>query len=240
MLQGCTASPPVLPSRETPATAHPLTPHPTPPHPPTHKTQVALVSQEPVLFADTIQANITFGLPEGSVTQEQVEAAARIANAHDFVTAFPAGYDTLVGERGVRLSGGQKQRIAIARAVILHPRVLLLDEATSALDAESEYLVQEALDRVSQGRTVVVIAHRLSTVREADCVAVVQGGAIAEAGRHEDLLAAGGLYFSLVQRQLLASDGGAPQGRLLPPVANDGAAANGDSTAAVGNGSAHV
>ncbi|GAB4815223.1 hypothetical protein N2152v2_002269 [Parachlorella kessleri] len=164
--------------------------------------QVALVSQEPVLFADTIFANIAFGCEEVP-TQEQVEAAARVANAHDFISALPHGYHTAVGERGVRLSGGQKQRVAIARAVILNPRVLLLDEATSALDAESEHLVQEALERVSSGRTVVVIAHRLSTVQTADEVAVVQDGTIAERGTHDGLLTAGGVFAALVRRQLL-------------------------------------
>jgi ABC-type multidrug transport system fused ATPase/permease subunit len=146
-------------------------------------SQVALVSQEPVLFAASIADNIAFGCPGGSASQEQIEAAARIANAHDFICSFPQGYQTLVGERGVRLSGGQKQRVAIARAIIMQPRVLLLDEATSALDAESEHMVQEALDRIAAGRTVVVIAHRLSTVQAADTVAVVEVSAGAAHGR---------------------------------------------------------
>mmetsp|Transcript_17526 Transcript_17526/g.52590 ORF Transcript_17526/g.52590 Transcript_17526/m.52590 type:complete len:687 (+) Transcript_17526:397-2457(+) len=168
-------------------------------------TQISLVSQEPVLFAETIRFNITFGLPGGdsSVTQEEVEAAARVANAHDFIASFPQGYATSVGERGVRLSGGQKQRIAIARALLCNPRVLLLDEATSALDAESEGLVQQALERVSAGRTVLIIAHRLSTVQGSDQVLVVSDGIIAEKGTHSELLQRGGTYATLVRRQLM-------------------------------------
>ena len=166
--------------------------------------QVAIVSQEPVLFADTIRANITYGC-KGQVPDAAVEAAAAVANALGFISALPQGFDTMVGERGVRLSGGQKQRVAIARAVVLNPRLLLLDEATSALDAESEHLVQEALDRVSVGRTAVVIAHRLSTVASADEVVVVEGGAIAERGTHAALLASGGAYAALVHRQLLGA-----------------------------------
>lgn len=167
------------------------------------------MSQEPVLFADTIRANITYGCG-GEVTQAAVEAAAAVANALGFISALPEGFDTMVGERGVRLSGGQKQRVAIARAVILNPRLLLLDEATSALDAESEHLVQEALDRVSVGRTALVIAHRLSTVASADEVVVVEGGAIAERGTHAALLAADGAYAALVHRQLLGAEDQGP------------------------------
>jgi ATP-binding cassette subfamily B protein len=130
-----------------------------------------------------------------------VEAAARAANAHDFVSSFPEGYATVVGERGVRLSGGQKQRIAIARAILKDPRVLVLDEATSALDAESEHLVQEALDRLMRGRTTLVIAHRLSTVKSADRVVVLMQGRVAEAGTHDELVAANGAYKRLVEHQ---------------------------------------
>jgi ABC-type multidrug transport system fused ATPase/permease subunit len=128
-----------------------------------------------------------------------------MANAHEFISKFPEGYETDVGERGVRLSGGQKQRIAIARALLMDSRVLLLDEATSALDAESEYLVQDAMDRLMKGRTVLVIAHRLSTVQSADTVAVIADGRVAEQGTHADLLKSNGLYAALVRRQLQSS-----------------------------------
>ncbi|CAL8472139.1 g11681 [Coccomyxa elongata] len=166
-------------------------------------SQVSIVSQEPILFAESILYNITFGVQDpSSISLAQVEEAAKLANAFDFIQAFPQGFNTKVGERGIRLSGGQKQRVAIARAILTKPRILLLDEATSALDAESEALVQEALERVEAGRTVVVIAHRLSTVKTADEVAVIDGGVIVERGTHPDLLAKGGAYAVLVRRQL--------------------------------------
>ncbi|RRT72842.1 hypothetical protein B296_00022109 [Ensete ventricosum] len=166
------------------------------------RQQMGLVSQEPVLFNGTIRTNIEYG-KQGPVSDEQqVVAAAMAAGAHGFISALPQGYDTNVGERGVQLSGGQKQRIAIARAVLKDPRVLLLDEATSALDAESERVVQEALDRVMVGRTAVVVAHRLSTVRGAKKIVVVKNGVVAEQGRHEKLMAIqNGLYASLVALQ---------------------------------------
>jgi len=164
--------------------------------------QVGVVSQEPILFATSIRDNIRYARPDA--TEAEVEAAAQAANAHDFIGAFPEGYGTLVGERGVRLSGGQKQRVAIARAILKNPRVLVLDEATSALDAESEHLVQEALDRLMKGRTTVVIAHRLSTVRDADRVVVLDGGKVVQAGPHEALVAEDGLYRRLVERQFAA------------------------------------
>lgn len=169
------------------------------------REQVGVVSQEPILFATSIAENIRYGRPEASLAD--VEAAARAANAHEFVSAFPEGFDTLVGERGVRLSGGQKQRVAIARALLKDPRILVLDEATSALDAESEHLVQEALGRLMQGRTTLVIAHRLSTVQEADRVLVLDGGAVVQQGSHGELLATDGLYRQLVQRQLQGAAG---------------------------------
>ncbi|KAG2446750.1 hypothetical protein HYH02_008311 [Chlamydomonas schloesseri] len=171
------------------------------------RRQVALVSQEPVLYARSIRRNIIFGLEkeDGAAappTEEEIVEAAKQANAHDFITSFPEGYDTCCGEKGVALSGGQKQRIAIARALVRKPRVLLLDEATSALDADSEAVVQEALDRVMAGRTVLVIAHRLSTIQNADRIYVVGKGLVQEVGTHDELLAAGGVYAQLVRRQL--------------------------------------
>lgn len=166
--------------------------------------KVSIVSQEPVLFNCSVADNILYGL-KGRASTVDIENAARMANAHEFVSNFPEGYNTLVGERGVRLSGGQKQRIAIARALLMDPRVLLLDEATSALDAESEYLVQDAMDQLMKGRTVLVIAHRLSTVQSATTVAVVSGGEIVESGTHEELLKKNGIYASLIRRQLQGS-----------------------------------
>lgn len=167
------------------------------------RQQVGLVGQEPVLFNDTIRANIAYGKEAEQISEEEIIAAAEAANAHGFISALSSGYDTNVGERGVQLSGGQKQRIAIARAILKDPRVLLLDEATSALDAESEHIVQEALDRVMVGRTTVIVAHRLSTVTGADKIAVIKNGVVAEEGRHEQLLRAfpGGAYASLVALQ---------------------------------------
>ncbi len=135
--------------------------------------------------------------------QDRIEEAARLANAFEFINRLENGFDTVVGERGIRLSGGQKQRIAIARALLINPRLLLLDEATSALDAESEHLVQEAIERAMRGRTVCVIAHRLSTVRNADCVLVVERGEIVERGSHDELCAMEGVYKKLVLRQLM-------------------------------------
>lgn len=167
------------------------------------RRQVGVVSQEPLLFSSSIAENIRFGRP--GATDAEVEAAARAANAHDFIAKFPDGYATKVGERGVQLSGGQKQRVAIARAVLKDPRLLVLDEATSALDAESEHLVQEALDRLLEGRTTLVIAHRLSTVKNADRVVVVDGGRIVQQGTHAALASEDGLYRRLVERQFVAA-----------------------------------
>eukprot|EP01018_Ginkgo_biloba_P022662 Gb_23626 [translate_table: standard] len=164
------------------------------------RDQIGLVSQEPALFATSIKENILFG-KEGA-SMDQLIAAAKSANAHNFISNLPEGYDTLVGERGVQMSGGQKQRIAIARAMLKDPRILLLDEATSALDAESEKIVQDALDQASLGRTTVVIAHRLSTIRNADSIAVVHAGHVVESGSHEDLIhRENGAYAALVNLQ---------------------------------------
>ncbi|CBI15325.3 hypothetical protein VitviT2T_026034 [Vitis vinifera] len=163
--------------------------------------KISIVSQEPVLFNCSIEENIAYGY-EGKASSADVENAAKMANAHEFISKFSEKYQTHVGERGVRLSGGQKQRVAIARALLMNPRVLLLDEATSALDAESEYLVQDAMDSLMKGRTVLVIAHRLSTVKSADTVAVVSDGEIVESGTHDELLDKDGIYTALVRRQL--------------------------------------
>eukprot|EP00271_Cylindrocystis_brebissonii_P009147 TRINITY_DN23821_c0_g1_i1.p1 TRINITY_DN23821_c0_g1~~TRINITY_DN23821_c0_g1_i1.p1 ORF type:complete len:304 (-),score=34.85 TRINITY_DN23821_c0_g1_i1:570-1412(-) len=161
------------------------------------RQQIGLVGQEPVLFNISIRDNIMYGR-EG-ITESEIVAAATASNAHKFISTLPDGYSTLVGERGVQLSGGQKQRVAIARAIVRNPRILLLDEATSALDAESEKVVQDALDKIMVGRTTIVIAHRLTTIRNADAIAVVQKGLIAEKGRHEELMEIrGGAYASLI------------------------------------------
>uniref|UniRef100_A0A6Q2ZQQ3 Mitochondrial potassium channel ATP-binding subunit n=1 Tax=Esox lucius TaxID=8010 RepID=A0A6Q2ZQQ3_ESOLU len=160
---------------------------------------IGFISQEPVLFCSSVMENIRFGKPEA--TDAEVIHAAKQANAHRFITGFPDGYNTLVGERGVTMSGGQKQRIAIARALIKNPSILILDEATSALDAESERVVQEALDKATIGRTVLIIAHRLSTIQRADLICVMSNGRILEAGTHIELLSKGGLYADLIRRQ---------------------------------------
>jgi len=162
---------------------------------------VGVVEQLPCLFATTIAKNIAYGLGE-NVPMDKIMQAAREAHAHDFIMGFSEGYETLVGERGVRLSGGQKQRIAIARALLKDPSILLLDEATSNLDSESEHLVQKALDALMKGRTVLVIAHRLSTVRNATNIVVMKDGRVAEQGTHEQLMQQEGIYVQLVSRQL--------------------------------------
>ena len=159
------------------------------------RDRLGVVPQEPVLFSGTVAENIAYGRQEA--TQEQIAAAATAANAHAFITELPEGYDTVVGERGARLSGGQRQRIAIARAILKDPRILILDEATSSLDTTSEAIVREALERLMQGRTTIVIAHRLSTVESADRIVVLDRGRIAEQGTHTALLARNGLYHRL-------------------------------------------
>ncbi|QAT82630.1 efflux ABC transporter permease/ATP-binding protein [Corallococcus coralloides] len=167
------------------------------------RRHVGMVAQEPLLFSCSIADNIRYGRPDA--TDAQVEAAAKAANAHDFIQRFPDGYRTEVGERGVQLSGGQKQRVAIARAVLKDPRILILDEATSALDSESEHLVKDALDRLMQGRTTLIIAHRLSTVANAQRVLVMEHGRVVQSGTHSTLMTQDGLYRRLVERQVVAA-----------------------------------
>src|SRR2546421_167416 len=163
------------------------------------RMQIAIVTQETVLFNDTVRYNISYSRPDADA--QEIEQAARIAFAHDFIKELPHGYETIVGERGIFLSGGQRQRLAIARAVLANASVLVLDEATSALDTESERLVQQALANLMQNRTSIVIAHRLSTVRRADLICVIERGRIIELGRHADLLAQSGTYKRLYELQ---------------------------------------
>ena len=172
---------------------------------PVLRALTGIVSQETVLFHDSVRNNIAYGAM-GKYTQAEIEEAARAANAHEFIAELPQGYDTLLGERGTRLSGGQRQRLAIARALLTDPPILILDEATSALDTESERLVQEAVDRLLQGRTVFVIAHRLSTITHADQILVLDRGEIAERGTHAELLSRRGAYYRLYSLQFGDAD----------------------------------
>ena len=172
-----------------------------------------VVPQEAILFNTTIRENIAYGRP--SAAEADIVAAARVANAHDFVVELPDGYDTMVGERGIKLSGGQRQRVAIARAILKDAPILILDEATSSLDSESEALIQDALWTLMAGRTAIVIAHRLSTVRRMDSLVVLDRGRIVEQGTHEDLLALGGIYASLWAHQ---------SGGFLPATDEEGVA----------------
>ncbi len=164
------------------------------------RKQIGIVLQTSLLFSDTIKANIAYGRPEAS--DDDVVAAAKAAQAHEFILSFPNGYDTIVGERGVTLSGGQRQRVAIARALLMNPRILILDDSTSSVDTQTEKLIQGALDHLMEGRTTFVIAHRLSTVRRADLILVMEDGRIVQRGKHEELLTQGGLYREIHDLQL--------------------------------------
>jgi ATP-binding cassette subfamily B protein len=167
----------------------------------TLRKQIGIVLQTSLLFSDTIKANIAYGRPDA--TMDEVVAAAKAAQAHEFIDGFTNGYDTIVGERGVTLSGGQRQRVAIARALLMNPRILILDDSTSSVDTQTEKLIQAALDTLMEGRTTFVIAHRLSTVRRADLILVMEAGRILQRGTHDELLRGGGLYREIHDLQLI-------------------------------------
>jgi ATP-binding cassette, subfamily B, bacterial len=169
-----------------------------------YRRNIGLVLQEPFLFFGTIADNISYGRPDA--TREEIIAAARASHAHDFILRLPHGYDSLVGERGQGLSGGERQRISIARALLINPKVLILDEATSSVDTETEKEIQRALDNLVKGRTTIAIAHRLSTLRKADRLVVMQRGRIVEVGPHDDLIAQQGAYWRLYQAQLRTTE----------------------------------
>ena len=181
------------------------------------RRQIGTVTQETVLFNDTVRNNIAYGQPD--VPRERVEAAARAALAHDFIARMPDGYDTVIGERGFRLSGGERQRLAIARAILKNAPILILDEATSSLDTESESLVGEALANLMAERTVLVIAHRLSTVRRANRIVVIEAGRVVEMGTHAELLQSNGTYHRLYAMQFADSDEPTPTEEAMLPAA---------------------
>jgi ATP-binding cassette subfamily B protein len=189
------------------------------------RSQIGIVFQETTLFAGTVKENIAFGRPEA--TMDEIVAAAKAAEAHDFIASFPDGYDTQVGERGMTLSGGQKQRVAIARALVLDPRILILDDSTSSVDLETEYRIQQALDRLMEGRTSFVIAQRIATVLNADQILVLERGEIAARGVHEELMATSEIYAEIYHSQLLQdtdlSEENLALGQVTAPAAASGA-----------------
>jgi subfamily B ATP-binding cassette protein MsbA len=168
------------------------------------RSHIGTVTQDIMLFDDTVKENIRFGRPDA--TDEEVIEAAKAAFAHDFIMDMPQGYDTMIGERGVRISGGQKQRVTIARAIIRNPSILILDEATSSLDTESEHQVQKALEQLMKNRTTIVIAHRLSTIQNASRIIVMNGGRVIQEGTHDELLTQGGLYQELYNMQFMSTE----------------------------------